>query len=210
MLKLRAPVVKVAFPGKQGKVTRRKAVSANYKLDAVLSEGEQKVISLADFLAELGLKTSSAPVIFDDPITSLDYKRMAEVVSRIAEMSETRQVIVFTHNIWFTTELLAKFEKRPEEYAYYDIARDDKTLGIVTRGIISPRIDNVSTLSKKINEVIKGAEKAKAAEIQGALVEKGYEYLRNICEVIVETELFQSVTGRYQANVRLTVLPNIK
>jgi wobble nucleotide-excising tRNase len=59
-----------------------------------------------------------APVIFDDPINSLDYKRLAEVVDRIAVLSETRQVIVFTHNIWFTTELLARFEKRPQDCSY--------------------------------------------------------------------------------------------
>jgi energy-coupling factor transporter ATP-binding protein EcfA2 len=66
--------------------------------------GTEKCISgepysaLADFLAEASLRPP-APVIFGNPINSLDYKRMAEVVERIVESSETRKVIVFTHNI---------------------------------------------------------------------------------------------------------------
>ena len=78
---LRAPAVTLQFPGRQGQVTRTKAVaSGEHRPSDVLSEGEQKVISC--------LRTSSpklrgeppAPVIFDDQINSLDYKRMAEVV----------------------------------------------------------------------------------------------------------------------------------
>jgi energy-coupling factor transporter ATP-binding protein EcfA2 len=121
---LRAPAVTLQFPGRQGQVTRKKAVaSGEHRPSDVLSEGEQKVIALADFLAEASLKPP-APVIFDDPINSLDYKRLAEVVDRIAALSDTRQVIVFTHNIWFTTELLARFEKRTQDCSYYDVSRD--------------------------------------------------------------------------------------
>jgi hypothetical protein len=43
-----------------------------------------------------------------------------------------------------------------------------------------------------------------------ALIEKCYEYLRSICEVLVEGELLQGVTQRYQPNVMMTKLPNIK
>ena len=108
---LRAPAVTLQFPGRQGQVTRKKAVAGGeHRPSDVLSEGEQKVIALADFLAEASLKPP-APVIFDDPINSLDYIRIREVVNRIVALCQSRQVIVFTHNIWFTTELLARFEK---------------------------------------------------------------------------------------------------
>jgi wobble nucleotide-excising tRNase len=71
--------VTLQFPGKQGQVTRKKLVAdGEHRPSDVLSEGEQKVIALADFLAEASLKPA-APVIFDDPINSLDYRRMAEV-----------------------------------------------------------------------------------------------------------------------------------
>jgi recombinational DNA repair ATPase RecF len=204
---LRAPVVTLQFPGRQGQVTRKKAVaSGEHRPSDVLSEGEQKVIALADFLAEASLKPP-APVIFDDPINSLDYKRMAEVVERIVALSDTRQVIVFTHNIWFTTELLARFEKRTQDCSYYDVSRDGPKIGIVSKGT-HPRADSFSSLKGKINEVIQFAEKA-MGEAQAALIERGYELVRNVCEVIVETELLQGVTQRHQAMVRMTMLPKI-
>jgi len=204
---LRAPAVTLQFPGRQGQVTRKKAVAGGeHRPSDVLSEGEQKVIALADFLAEASLKPP-APVIFDDPINSLDYRRMAEVVNRIVSLSETRQVIVFTHNIWFTTELLARFEKRPQDCSYFDVARDGTKIGIVSKGT-HPRSDTFSNLRGRINTLVQSAEN-QAGEVQSALIEKAYELLRNICEVIVEQELLQGVTQRHQPNVMMTRLPNI-
>jgi len=204
---LRAPAVTLLFPGRQGQVTRKKSVSAGeHKPSDVLSEGEQKVIALADFLAEASLKPP-APVIFDDPINSLDYKRMTEVVNRIVLLSETRQVIVFTHNIWFATELLAQFDKKPQECSYYDVSRDGSRIGVVTKGT-HPRSDTVSSLRGRINTLIQAAEKS-TGEAQSALIEKSYELIRNICEVIVEKDLLLGVTQRYQPNVMMTKLPDI-
>lgn len=174
---LRAPAVTLQFPGRQGQVTRKKAVAGGeHRPSDVLSEGEQKVIALADFLAEASLKPP-APVIFDDPINSLDYRRMAEVVNRIVSLSETRQVIVFTHNIWFTTELLARFEKRPQDCSYFDVARDGTKIGIVSKGT-HPRADTFSSLRGRINGLLQSATNA-TGETQAALIEKTYELMRN-------------------------------
>jgi hypothetical protein len=204
---LRAPVVTLQFPGRQGQVSRKKAVArGEHRPSDVLSEGEQKVIALADFLAEASLKPP-APVVFDDPINSLDYKRMAEVVDRIVVLSDTRQVIVFTHNIWFTTELLARFEKRANDCSYYEVARDGERIGLVSKGT-HPRSDTVANLRSRINSLIQVGEKV-SGEGQNALIEKGYELIRNFCEVIVEKDLLQGVTQRYQPNVMMTMLPKI-
>jgi len=205
--KLRAPEVKLFFPGRHGQVTRHKSVVADHRLSEILSEGEQKVIALADFLAEVGLKPK-APVIFDDPVNSLDYRRMAELVDRLVELSRERQVVIFTHNIWFTMEMLSRFEKNTADCSYYDVQGDGVRLGIISKGA-HPRADNFKTLSGKLNSLIQSAGK-ETGEAQLALIEKGYEYLRSICEVVVETELLQGVTQRYQPNVRMNSLPNIK
>jgi hypothetical protein len=204
--RLRAPSVVLQFPGRQGQVTRRKAVTDDHRPSEILSEGEQKVVALADFLAEVSLKPA-APVIFDDPMTSLDYKRISEVVERLTKLTDERQVVIFTHNIWFVTELLAKFDKRRKDCSYYDVDRDGDRIGIVTKGN-HPRVDNFGNLKGRINELIHTATKA-SGEVREALIEKGYELLRNVCEVIVETELLQGVTRRYQLNVMMTMLPKI-
>ncbi|MBM7331194.1 hypothetical protein JS562_50645, partial [Agrobacterium sp. S2] len=72
----------------------------------VLSEGEQTVLGLAGFFTEAEFDASRSAVIFDDPVTSLDHVRRDKVALRLAELSKSRQVVVFTHDIAFVSELL--------------------------------------------------------------------------------------------------------
>jgi len=65
----------------------------------VLSEGEQRVIALAAFLADTATVSSTAPFIFDDPVSSLDHRYEKSLARRVAQLSRTRQVIVFTHRL---------------------------------------------------------------------------------------------------------------
>ncbi|HIF9186658.1 TPA: AAA family ATPase [Photobacterium damselae] len=65
----------------------------------ILSEGEQRIVSLAAFLADTDSKPQTTPFIFDDPISSLDQSYEQCVAKRLVELSEHRQVIVFTHRI---------------------------------------------------------------------------------------------------------------
>ena len=68
----------------------------------VLSEGEQRALALACFLAELHEIGSDHGIIVDDPVSSLDHTRMKAVAERLTEEAFIgRQVIVFTHNIVF-------------------------------------------------------------------------------------------------------------
>jgi len=69
--------------------------------------------------------------------------------------------------------------------------------------------DTYSNLRGRINTLIKSAENL-TGEIQAAIVEKAYELLRNVCEVIVEQELLQGVTQRYHPNVMMTRLTQHK
>lgn len=203
---LRAPAVTLQFPGKEGQVVRKKT-SSGYQPSDILSEGEQKVTALADFLAEASLRPP-APVIFDDPINSLDYVRMGEVVKRMVGLTEHRQVIVFTHNIWFATKLLSEFEKRKSDCSYYDVSREGERIGVVSKGT-HPRSDSVKNLRARIHTVVQTAEK-QAGEVRQALVENAYGILRSLCEVVVESELLAGVTTRYEPNVKMTVLGQIK
>lgn len=204
---LRAPVVGLEFPGQKGKAARRKTVPVAKHPSEVLSEGEQKVIGLADFLAEAALRLSPAPLVFDDPVTSLDYRRIKEVADRVAALAADRQVIVLTHNIWFTTELLARFEKDTVRCTYYSIT-DDPAKGVIIPGT-HPRWDTISKTGGKIKELIASARTAKGA-LQEALIESAYSKIRGWCEILVETELLASVTQRYQPNVMMTKLDEIK
>ncbi|WP_324276967.1 AAA family ATPase [Blastococcus brunescens] len=203
---LRAPSLKVEFVGRQGKAQRRKVLSGKYKPSRVLSEGEQKVLAMADFLAEARLAGITAPVIFDDPVSNLDHRRINEVAQRVAVLTENNQVIVFTHDIFFATTLLGLFEQS-KRCSYFHIT-DEEGKGTVTRAT-GPRWDSLSNLKKNVNQTIQAA-KVVDGEARAALVREGYDWIRAWCEVFAETELLKGVSQRYQPNIRMTVLPNIK
>jgi hypothetical protein len=72
---------------------------------AVLSEGEQRCLAIAAFLAELETADSSSGIVLDDPITSLDHIYRQKIAARLAQESLQRQVIIFTHDIPFLSQL---------------------------------------------------------------------------------------------------------
>lgn len=203
---LRAPALKLQFVGREGKAQRRKVMTGKHKPSKVLSEGEQKVLALADFLAEARLAGITAPVIFDDPVSSLDHRRINEVAQRIARLAEDNQVIVFTHDILFATTLLALFEKS-KRCVYYQVT-DENGKGKVTRAT-HPRWDTLSFIRGKITSTIQAAKQVDG-EARDALVRVGYGWIRSWCEVFTEIELLQGVAQRYQPNVGMTRLAHIK
>lgn len=203
---LRAPILNVEFVGRQGRAQRRKVLTGKHKPSAVLSEGEQKVLAMADFLAEARLAGITAPVIFDDPVSSLDHRRINEVAQRVALLAESTQVIVFTHDIFFASTLLALMETS-KRCTYFQITDEDGK-GKITRAT-GPRWDSLANIKKNINTAIQAA-KAEEGDARAAHVRTGYDWIRAWCEVFTETELLQGVTQRYQPNVRMTNLPRIK
>ena len=78
---------------------------ARTQISQILSEGEVRVIAIAGFLAELQLSQQSNPIVFDDPVSSLDHVFTGKIAARLACEGLKRHVIVFTHNIAFLMEL---------------------------------------------------------------------------------------------------------
>lgn len=77
----------------------------------VLSEGENRVVSLSAFFAESSGRNAQCPLIVDDPISSLDYKFESSVIQRLVEAGKHRQVIVFTHRLSMVVGLYDKCGK---------------------------------------------------------------------------------------------------
>jgi len=76
------------------------------KLANIASEGEQRCIALAGFLAELGQASHQSAILFDDPVSSLDHRYQDKVAERLSIESRSRQVVVFTHDVAFVHQLL--------------------------------------------------------------------------------------------------------
>jgi energy-coupling factor transporter ATP-binding protein EcfA2 len=71
------------------------------ELPRVVSEGEQRCLSIAAFFAELSTADDPSSIVFDDPVSSLDYKWRDGVARRLVQEAKSRQVIVFTHDVVF-------------------------------------------------------------------------------------------------------------
>lgn len=79
------------------------------KNNQVLSEGEQRALALACFLAEIRGDDARYGIIVDDPVSSLDHLRIRKVAQRlVAEATKGRQVIIFTHNLVFFNEVVSE------------------------------------------------------------------------------------------------------
>lgn len=70
-----------------------------HSIHQVLSEGELKGIGLALFVAECKLQQEPYPIIFDDPVNSLDHQIAANFANTL--LSLNHQIVVFTHNRLF-------------------------------------------------------------------------------------------------------------
>ena len=88
-----------------------------------------------------------------------------------------------------------------------DIRLEGGDAGVVTAAA-HPRVDTIAQVSARVKKMIDAAEKQEGV-IKAALVEKGYEELRGLCEIVVEHEMFKGVVQRYAPNVMMTKLDQI-
>ena len=79
--------------------------SSEVKVGDVLSEGEQRALALAFFLAESSVNQGRSAIVLDDPAALLDLERCEHVARRLVEEARQRQVIVFTHDLAFAQQL---------------------------------------------------------------------------------------------------------
>lgn len=206
---LRAPNVDLNFPGSRGQATRNKVLYQGHKLSEILSEGEQKVIAISDFLAEAAIGSRNGPVVFDDPTNSLDHRRLKEIASRVVSLANTCQTIVFTHDIWLATELLSrKTDLGANGCTFYEIRETEDAKGAVVTSS-HPRWDTEAQLRGEVNELIEGAHN-QSGSIQSALIDSAYDKFRAWCEVVVEQKLLAQVCQRYQPNLQMGNVTQIK
>lgn len=79
---------------------------SNSVVAEIASEGEQRCIAIACFMAEIISDGRRSAVVFDDPVNSLDHRWREDIGKRLVEESLERQVVVFTHDIVFYKYLL--------------------------------------------------------------------------------------------------------
>ena len=93
------------------------------ELSRVFSEGEQTALGLAACFTEAALDDSGSALILDDPVTSLDHIRRERVAERLVDFAQTRQVVVFTHDVAFVAELKGAAFRKEVDVAERWVAR---------------------------------------------------------------------------------------
>lgn len=177
----------------------------SHNLTEILSEGEQKAISLAEFLTELQLDNSLSPVVFDDPVNSLDHHLIDDYARRAIKLSQNRQVIIFTHSVLLFNSLYY-FSNQPSykaiTFAFFQTNNNHGETGFVSK---AEEINKVSPYIAKINVLLNGPK----SRPENDMAREGYGYLRTAIELCVEQEIFLATIKRYQKNVALSLFVKV-
>ena len=174
---------------------------SNHQLLEILSEGEQKAIALAEFLTELQLDNIKAPVIFDDPVNSLDHKIIDSFAKRVIRLSEQRQVVIFTHSVLLFNSLLY-LSKQPNfknlKYKFYNSQKDYDFVGLISEA--EEEKNKVKENITNINKLINNRPKER---LEVDVAKEGYGELRSAIELFIEHEVFNGTVQRYQKHISL-------
>lgn len=170
---------------------------------AILSEGEQRAIAIASFMAELRLGKGRGGIVFDDPVSSLDHRRRWEVAERLARESLTRQVIVFTHDIYFLHILEQKAKEVGATLSKNYIRRTAEGCGAHSEDLpfdVLGTKDRLARLRQALVGVRKAAKEGDE-DTQRALTAKCYGQLRLAWERCIEEVLLNGVVQRFGEGV---------
>ncbi len=196
-------------PKSSGAKSNRQLFIKGRSPSAILSEGEQKIIAIADFLAEMQMTDINKGIIFDDPVTSLDNTRKGEIAERLAHESTTKQVIIFTHDLVFVSRILTHCEDAKMSASCHWVEMLDGTPGHVW-------LNNTPAHEKQYRNANKARAFYDKAKVEGTppeereqLVKSGFAALRTCYEVLVIYGLFNNAVNRWQERVSILALKDI-
>lgn len=171
----------------------------------VASEGEQRCIAIASFLAEMKADARKSAVIFDDPVNSLSHEWTSRVAKRLVQESTKRQVIIFTHNIVFYKLLLEVAEEMHAQHSSIALERSRKFAGLVRESAPWEAMTTRSRykeLKVKLQELkrLEKKDETTSTELRLASIQF-YGFLREVWERLVEEKLLNKVVTRFERGI---------
>ena len=179
-------------------------------LTDILSEGEQNIVAIAGFLAELNVCGHKNPIVLDDPVCSLDHKCSEKIAERLVQESTKRQIIIFTHNISFLLDLQGKSESQGKYCHCVNVHREGAFAGVIRSEEpwhampVSKRLNFIEKELTKIVNLYQNNQQEYNKQI--AIL---YGYLRETWEAAIEECLFNKVIRRFQAEVKTLSLREV-
>lgn len=176
------------------------------KPEDILSEGEQRIIAIGSFFAELSVAHHRGAAVFDDPVSSLDHQRRQRVARRLVEEAKTRQVVVFTHDTVFLAELLLllKGAEAPPHVCRF-LTFSQQSAGRIHDGLPwhhLPTKDRLDKLEKLASAFVKDEPNLDNDQAE-ARARDLYNCLRGVVEKGVEEVVFCGTLERYNDYVRV-------
>ena len=177
----------------------------------ILSEGEQTAVAIGSFLAEVGMSGGKDGIVFDDPVSSLDHRRRERVARRIAVEAKQRQVIVFTHDIYFLCILAEEAETAGVPITTLTLTRRAEGYGVATSDLpfegknASKRIGALKAQHQLIAKLQKEGEEQ---EHRRQTVD-AYFHLRMAWERAVEEVLLRRVVLRFRKGIETQRLAEV-
>lgn len=191
--------------------TLRKLKIAGQDANTVLSEGEQRAISLADFLTEFQLDPNNRGIFFDDPVSSQDHHRREKIASRLVELAKYKQIVILTHDIAFFIRMKILAETTDLNYQYTTIRKAGDISGVINPDlpwIAQPVKRRIGTLKDRLVRLKKIEKEGDEDEYLFA-AKSWYGLLREAWERGVEERLFKGVVERFSIGVQTLRLKKI-
>jgi len=180
-------------------------------LPNVVSEGEQRCLSIAAFFAELSTADDPSGIVFDDPVSSLDYQWREAVAHRLVDESKSRQVIVFTHDVVFLLALRQFAEESGVQCRDQHVRYQANSAGVCSEEL--PWV--ALKINKKIGVLKKSwatADKLYRDGHQDAYEKDAkylYGFLREAWERALEEVLLSGIVERYRPGVQTQQIARI-
>ena len=177
----------------------------------ILSEGEQRAVAIGSFLAEVKLSGKNGGVIFDDPVSSLDHRRRGAVAKRLVEEAKVRQVIVFTHDLYFLCLLLEEANSSGVEYFTQSLRRASDGFGVADSelpfegGGVKQRLGVLKDMQQRIDKLCRDGDEKECRR----LTVEAYCKLRTTWERAVEEVLLCEVILRFRKGVETQRLSGV-
>ena len=202
--------------GAEGVFYHKLVLTRNPTIDVpkVVSEGEQRCISIAAFFAELSTADDPSGIVFDDPVSSLDFQWRSAVARRLVEESKRRQVIVFTHDVVFLVALKQFAEQTEVQPLDQHVRRQVNGAGVCREELpwLAMRVKDKIGFLKNAWQAVDKKHRNGEQDAYEREAKELYGLLREAWERAVEEVLLGGIVERFRPSVetqRLAPLSDI-
>jgi len=177
----------------------------------ILSEGEQRAISIGSFLAEVNIGGGSGGIVFDDPVSSLDHKRRERLARRLAQESAKRQVVILTHDIYFLNLLIDEAQKAGVPFEKQSLIRRPEGFGVADPDLpfegmnTKARVGYLRNKQQQINKVFLSGDELEHRKMTA----DAYRELRIAWERAIEEVLLCKVVLRFRKGIETQRLSGV-